>query len=111
VSGGRGWFLASAVLALASLGLPWAGQLSGAGHPARVLIVAGLVLAAAGLRRGSDRELTAAAGAGVIGVLLGGVDATPGRVALAGAVVCLLLGCRAAGRRPFPRRPVRPSAS
>jgi hypothetical protein len=111
VSRGRGWFLASAVLAVASLGLPWAGRLSGAEHPARVAIVAGLVLAGLGLRRDGGRELTAAVGAGVVGVLLGGLDATPGRVALAAAVVCLVLGCRVAGRRLLPRRAVRSPAS
>jgi hypothetical protein len=108
VSGGRAWYLAGAVLAVAALGLPWSGQLSGAAHPARVAIVAALVLAVAGLRSGRDRLVTAAAGAGVVGVLLGGVDATAGRLALAGAVACLLLGRRAAGRGV---RPVRSPAT
>jgi membrane protein implicated in regulation of membrane protease activity len=107
VSGGRTWYLAGAVLAAAALGLPWSGQLSGAAHPARVAIVAGLVLAVAGLRSGRDRLVTAAAAAGAVGVLLGGVDPTAGRLALAGAVACLLLGRRSAGRRSLPDRPVR----
>jgi hypothetical protein len=110
VSAGRGWFLAGAVLAVASLGLPWTGQLAGAAHPARVAVVTGLVLAAAGLRTRRDRLVTAAAGAGVVGVLLGGPDPTPGRLALAAAVACLVLGCRAAGRRLLPERRIRSSA-
>jgi hypothetical protein len=104
VTGGRGWFLGAAVLAVASLGLSWAGQLSGAAHPARVAIVAGLLLGWAGLRRGSDRLVAAAALTGVVGVLVGGLDASPGRVSLAGAVLCLVLGCRAAGVPLLPRR-------
>jgi hypothetical protein len=107
VSGGRPWAVAGAALAVASLGLPWTGQLSGAQHPARVAVVAALVLAVAGLRSGRDGLLSAALGAGVVGVLVGGVDATPGRLAFAGAVACLVLGCRAAGRRLLPGRGVR----
>jgi hypothetical protein len=110
VTSARGWCLAAAVLAVGALGLPWAGQLPGAAHPARVAVVAGLVLAVAGLRTGRDLLLTAAVGVGVVGVLLGGVDATPGRLALAAAVACLVLGCRAAGRRLLPTRWVRRSA-
>jgi hypothetical protein len=64
-----------------------------------VAIVAGLVLAGAGLRTGRDSLVAAAAVAGAVGVLLGGVDPTPGRLALAGAVGCLLLGVRRSGRR------------
>jgi hypothetical protein len=110
VSAGRAWFLAGAALAVAALGLPWTGQLAGAAHPARVAVVAGLVLATAGLRTGRDRLLTAAVGAGGVGVLLGGLDATPGRLALAGAVCAVLLGCRAAGRSLLPQRRVRGSS-
>ncbi|MCZ2815388.1 hypothetical protein [Modestobacter sp. VKM Ac-2984] len=101
---GRGWFLGAAALALASLGLPWAGQLSGAGHPARVAVLAALALAVLGLRRGQDRWLTAALAAAGVGLLIGGLDASPGRVALAGAAACLVLGCRAAGHRLVPAR-------
>jgi hypothetical protein len=107
VSAGRGWFVAGAVLAVASLGLPWTGELSGAAHPARVAVVAGLVLAVAGLRSGRDRLLTAAVVVGGLGVLIGGVEPAPGRLALAAAVGCLVLGCRAAGRRLLPGRTVR----
>ena len=110
MSRGRGWWLPGAVRAVAALGLPWTGQLAGAAHPARVAVVAGLVLAGAGLRSGRDRLLTAAVGAGVVGVLLGGVDPAPGRVALAGAVVCLVVGCRVSGRRVLPERRVRGAA-
>jgi hypothetical protein len=106
VTGERAWTLAGAVLAVAALGLPWTGQLPGAASPARVAIVAGLVLAGAGLRTGRDRLVTAAVVAGVVGVLLGGVDPTPGRLALAGAVACLVLGGRASGRRLLPGPPV-----
>jgi membrane protein implicated in regulation of membrane protease activity len=104
VSAGRVWLLAGGVLAVAALGLPWTGQLAGAAHPARVAVVAGLVLAVAGLRTGRDRLLTAAVGAGAVGVLLGGPDATPGRLALAGAVACLVLGSRVIGRRLLPEQ-------
>ncbi|MBB3677301.1 hypothetical protein [Modestobacter versicolor] len=106
MSGGRSWFLGAAVLAVAALGLPWSGQLAGAAHPARVAVVAGLLLAVVGLRTGRERLLAAAAGAGAVGVLLGGVDASPGRLALAGAVACLALGCRATGLPLLPRRAV-----
>ena len=92
MSAGRGWLVAAAVLAVASLGLPWTGQLAGAAHPARVAVVAAVAFAVAGLRSGHHRLLTAAAGAGAVGVVLGGPDPTPGRLALAAAVACLLLG-------------------
>jgi hypothetical protein len=110
VSGGRGWLLAGAALALAALGLPWDAQLTGAAHPARVAVVAALVLGTAGLRTGRDLLLTTALAAGIAGVLLGGADAAPGRLALAGAVGGLVLGCRAGGRSLLPRRGVRPAA-
>lgn len=104
---GRGWFLGAGVLALASLGLPWAGQLSGAAHPARVAVVAALALAVVGLRRRQEQWLTAAFAAACVGVLLGGLDASSGRVALAGAATCLALGCGAAGYRLLPARRAR----
>jgi hypothetical protein len=107
---GRSWAGAAVLLAVASLGLPWNGQLAGAASPARVAVVAGLVLAGAGLRTGRDRLLAAAAAVGGAGVLIGGLEPAPGRLALAGAVACLVLGCRAAGRRLLPARPVRSSA-
>ena len=100
----RAWWTAAALLAGAALGLPWTGQLAGAAHPARVAVVAALVLAVAGLRTGRDGLLSAAAAAGVLGVLAGGLDPTPGRVALAGAVLCLGAGCAASGRRLLPVR-------
>jgi hypothetical protein len=107
---GRSWGGPAAVLAVASLGLPWSGQLTGAASPARVAVVAGLLLAGAGLRTGRDRLLAAAAAVGIVGVLIGGLQPAPGPLALAGAVTCLLLGCRAAGRRLLPGRTVRGSA-
>jgi len=110
VSSPRGWYLAAAVLAVAALGLPWTGQLPGAASPARVAVVAGLLLAVGGLRTGRDSLVRAALGVAVVGVLLGGVDASPGRLALAAAATCLVLGWRAAGRRLLPARWVRGSA-
>jgi len=104
VSPARVWWPAGGLLAVAALGLPWAGQLTGAAHPARVAVVAALVLAAVGLHTRRDGLLGAAAAAGVVGVLMGGLDPSPGRIALAGAVACLVLGCRAAGRRLLPVR-------
>lgn len=101
---GRGWFLGAAVLAVASLGLPWTGELSGAAHPARVAVLAAVALAVVGQRRGQERWLAAALAAAGVGVLLGGFDASPGRVALAGAATCLVLGGRAAGHRLVPAR-------
>jgi hypothetical protein len=101
---GRGWLAAGACLAAASLGLPWAGALTGADVSARVAVVAAVALAVAGLRSGRDRLLTAALGAVVVGVLLDGVGAAPGRVALAAAGGCLVLGARAAGRPVLPTR-------
>jgi len=104
VSPGRGWLAAGACLAAASLGLPWAGPLTGADVPGRVAVVAAVALALAGLRSGRDRLLTAALGAVAVGVLLGGPEAGPGQVALAGAGACLVLGSRAGGRRVLPAR-------
>jgi hypothetical protein len=72
-----------------------------------VAVIAGLALAAAGLRTGRDRLLTVAAGAGLGGVLLGGPDPSSGRLALAGALVCLVLACHASGRSLLPPRRVR----
>jgi hypothetical protein len=95
VSPGRGWLVAAAVLAVAALGLPWTGQLAGAAHPSRVAVVAALALAVAGLRSRQPRLLTAAAGVGAVGAVLGGPDPAPGRLALAAAVICLVLGTRA----------------
>jgi hypothetical protein len=106
VTAGRAWTLAAAVLAVAALGLPWSGQLPGAASPARVAIVAGLLLAGAGLRAGRDGLVTAAVLAGVVGVLLGGLDPTPGRLALAAALGCLVVGVRASGRGLRAARPV-----
>jgi hypothetical protein len=107
VSAGRTWFVVAAALAVVSLGLPWSGQLAGAAHPARVAVVAALALAAAGLRTGRNGLLGAAAAAGAGGVLLGGPDPSTGRLALAGAVVCLVLACRASGRPLLARRRIR----
>ena len=104
MTAGRGWLAAGALLAAAALGLPWAGPLTGADVPARMAVVAAVALAAAGLRSERDRLLTAALGAVVVGVLLGGPEASPGRVALAAAGACLVLGSRAAGRRVLPGR-------
>ncbi|MCZ2827335.1 hypothetical protein O2W14_00615 [Modestobacter sp. VKM Ac-2986] len=103
----RGWSAAAAVLAAAALGLRWDGPLTGADVPARVAVVAAVVLAVAGLRSGRDRLLTAALGAVAAGVLLGGPEAGPGQVALAAAGICLVLGGRAAGRRVLPGRRAR----
>jgi hypothetical protein len=105
VTPGRGWLAAGAVLAAASLGLPWDGPLTGSDVPARVAVVAAVTLAAIGLRTGRGGLLTAALGAVVVGVLLGGPEATPGRVAFLAAGACLVLGARAAGRQLLPSRP------
>ena len=106
MSPGRGWLAAGAFLAAASLGLPWAGRLTGADLPVRVAVVAAVVLAVAGLRSGRDVLLTAALIAVTAGVLLG-PGGGPGRIALTAAGVCLLLGNRAAGRRRWPLRAAR----
>jgi hypothetical protein len=106
VRAARSWYVAAAVLAVLALGLPWTGSPAGAAHPARIAVVAFLVLGVVGLRTGRDRLLTAAAGAGVAGVLLGGLDPAPGRLALAAAVASLLLAARTSGRRLLGRRQV-----
>ncbi|MGY1843320.1 hypothetical protein [Modestobacter sp. SYSU DS0875] len=95
----RGWLGAAAVLGVAALGLSW-GAVPGAAHPARVAVALGLVLAVAAVRTGRDRLLLAAVAASAVGVLLGGPDPAPGRLALAAAAGCLLV--HRAGRR---RRP------
>jgi hypothetical protein len=96
---GRRWLLAAAVLAGASLGLPWAGDLIGAELPARVAVTLGAALAMAGLRTGRDRLTVAAVVVGAVGAVVGGgltqPAGSPGRLALAAAVVCLVLGARA----------------
>jgi hypothetical protein len=95
---GRRWLTAAAVLAGASLGLPWAGDLLGAELPARVAVALGAALAVAGLRTGRDRLTVAAVVVGAVGVVVGGgltqPAGSPGRLALAAAVVCLVLGAR-----------------
>jgi hypothetical protein len=95
---GRAWLTAAALLAGASLGLPWAGELIGAELPARVAVVLGAALAVVGLRTGRDRVTVAAAVVGAAGALGGGgltqPVGSPGRLALAAAVVCLVLGAR-----------------
>ena len=100
---GRGWLAAGALLAAASLGLPWVGRVTGADLPVRVAVVTAVVLAVAGLRSGREVLLSAALAAVAAGVLLG-PGGGPGRIALAAAGVCLLLGSRAAGRRLWPLR-------
>ncbi|MGY5883052.1 hypothetical protein [Modestobacter lacusdianchii] len=104
MSRGGGWLLAAAVCAAGALGLSWSGQLAGAAHPARVLVVAAVLLTVAGWRQGRDQLLTAAVVSAAVGLLLGGLDASPGRLALAAAAACLVLAGRAAGRRVLPRR-------
>jgi hypothetical protein len=106
VTPGRGWLAGAALLAAASLGLPWVGRVTGADLPVRVAVVAAVVLAVAGLRGGRDVLLTAALAAVATGVLLG-PGGGPGRITLAAAGVCLLVGSRAAGRHPWPLRAAR----
>jgi hypothetical protein len=95
---GRAWLTAAGLLAGASLGLPWAGELTGAELPARVAVALGAALAVAGLRTGRERVTVAAAAVGAAGALVGGgltqPVGSPGRLALAAAVVCLVLGAR-----------------
>lgn len=94
----RGWLGAAGLLAALSLGLPWSGLTTGADSPSRVAIVLAAFLVCAGLRTGRDRLLPLAGAVGVIGVLWGGLAPSPGRLALAAAVGCLVTGLRADGR-------------
>ncbi|WP_222268222.1 hypothetical protein [Modestobacter marinus] len=98
---GRAWLTTAALLAGASLGLPWAGELIGADLPARVAVALGAALAVVGLRTGGDRVTVAAAVVGAAGALVGGgltqPAGSPGRLSLAAAVVCLVLGARSVG--------------
>ena len=105
---------AAAVCAAASLGLPWAVVLTGTGTPAvltggqtpaRVAVVAAVVLVGAGLRSGEDGLLRLAVLAGAVGVLSGELSPSPGRVALVLAVGCLVAALRADGRPLVPGRP------
>ncbi len=80
---------AAGALAVLSLGLPW-GLLPGTAHPARVAVLGAVALVLVALRTGRPRLLTAGAAVAGVGVLLGGVDATPGRLALAAATACLV---------------------
>jgi hypothetical protein len=97
-----GWLAAAGVLAVASLGLPWSPGTVGTGAPSRVAIVAAIALVVLGVTRGRAGLLPVAVLVGAAGVLLGGVTASPGRLALAAAVVCLAAGLRAGGRRVLP---------
>lgn len=103
-----GWLAAAGVCALAALGLPWAPFVPGTAAPARVLVVLAAVLVGAGLRTGRDRLLSVAVLVGLAGVLIGGPQPTPGRVALAAAVGCLAAALHADGRPVLLRRPGRP---
>jgi hypothetical protein len=100
----RGWLAAAGVCTAAALGLPWSAVLTGAQVPARVAVVAAVVLVCAGLRTGRDRLLSLAVLAGVAGALSGGLSPSPGRVALVLAVGCLIAGLRADGRPLVPGR-------
>jgi hypothetical protein len=99
-----GWLAMAGALAVLSLGLPWSPSTIGTGAPARVAIVAAIVLVALGVTRGRDRLLPVAVLVGAAGVLVGGLSPSPGRVALAAAVACLVAGLRADGRRVLPGR-------
>jgi hypothetical protein len=99
-----GWLAAAGGCAVAALGLPWAPFLPGTAAPARVFVVLAVVLVGSGLRTGRDRLLSLAVLVGLAGVLVGGLDPTPGRVALAVAVGCLVAGLRTDGRPLLPGR-------
>jgi hypothetical protein len=99
-----GWLAAAGALAVLSLGLPWSPLTAGTGAPARVAIVAAIVLVVLGVSRGRDRLLPVAVLVGAAGVLVGGLSPSPGRLALAAAVACLVMGLRADGRRALPGR-------
>ena len=94
----RRWVAAGGVLAAISLGLPWAPGAPGSTQPSRVLVVTALVLVVLALRRGRPVLLPAAAAVAAGGVVLGGLDSSPGRLALAVAVFCLLGAVRATRR-------------
>jgi hypothetical protein len=98
----RGWLAAAGVCAVAALGLPWSMAGTADGSPAVLLGTASparVVLVLLGLRPGRERLLPFAVLAGAVGVVVGGPAPTPGRVALAAAVGCLVTGLRADGRR------------
>ena len=82
------------VLGLLALGLSW-GAGPGWAQPARVAVVVALACALVAVRTGRDRLLLAAAAAAGVGVVLGGLDASPGRLALLGAAAALLAAHRA----------------
>ncbi|MCU1607764.1 MAG: rane protein of unknown function [Modestobacter sp.] len=89
-------------LAVVSLGLTWSPGTAGTGTPARVAIVAAIALVGLGLTRGRAGLLPVAVLVGAVGVVLGGVTPSPGRLVLAAAVACLAVGLRADGRRVLP---------
>jgi hypothetical protein len=95
-----GWLTTAGVLAVVSLGLPWSPGTAGSGAPSRVAIVAAIALVGLGLTRGRARLLPFAVLAGAAGLLLGGITASPGRLALAAAVACLVVGLRWPGCGP-----------
>jgi hypothetical protein len=97
--------VAAGVLAAVSLGAAWAPGAAGYTQPSRVLVVVAVALTLLAVRRGTPALLDAAAAAGAVGVLLGGLHPSPGRLALAAAVGCLLVA-----RRPVHRSGGRPTA-
>ncbi|SDY18418.1 hypothetical protein SAMN05661080_02613 [Modestobacter sp. DSM 44400] len=99
-----GWLAAAGALGALSLGLPWSALAAGTAAPARVAIVAAVGLVGLGLTRGRDRLLPVAVLVAAAGVVVGGVSPSPGRLALAAAVFCLVAGLRADGRRVLPGR-------
>jgi hypothetical protein len=99
-----GWLAAAGALAVLSLGLPWSPGTAGTGEPARVAIVGAVVLVVLGTTRGRHRLLPVAVLVGTAGVLVGGLSPSPGRLALAAAVACLVVGLRSDGRRVLPGR-------
>ncbi|GAB3362563.1 hypothetical protein [Modestobacter lapidis] len=98
-----GWLAAAGACAGAALGLPWQPLVPGTAAPARVFVALAVVLVVVGVRTGRGRLLSLAVLTGAGGVLAGGAlgggtALTPGRVALAVAVGCLVAALRCDGR-------------
>ena len=88
------WLAAAGLLGAAGLGLPWEDGAAGTAHPSRVLVVAAVVLALTAVRAARPRLLVGALGAVGGAAVLGGWTASPGRLAVTGAALCLALAVR-----------------
>jgi len=99
-----GWAAAALLLAVLSMGLPWAGGIQGSGgavlvgyqSPARVFVAAALVLVTLGWRRGSRALAWAGFAMGMASVAIDGSQLRSGALVMLIALGCLATAIRRA---------------